>query len=291
MDMRQLRYFVTVVEEGQITLAAQKLNMAQPPLSQSIKKMEHEIGAKLLVRHGRKLEVTEAGEVLYSKGLQLLNTFDETLGAVRETGEGLRGTLSLGCVMTCIHQLPERVQSFHNLYPQVQLKILGGDPHQLSELVESRDIELAIVRSPLHYKNVNMIEIANDPFVFIVPKSWTSVASLSSITMNQISEYPLIALHRVNGIGIYEIILDEFKRHGIKPKYICESPDATILLSIVKAGIGAIILPESALFNFSSEDLTTIKIDDFSATTQTCVIWQKDRYISKAARKFIELFS
>ncbi|MFC0560523.1 LysR family transcriptional regulator [Halalkalibacter alkalisediminis] len=291
LDIRQLRYFITVVQEGQITIAAKKLNMAQPPLSQQLKNMETEIGSKLLVRNGRKLELTEAGEMLYQKGLTLLNDFDETISSVKETGEGLSGTLSIGCVMSCIHYLPERMNAFHKNYPNVRLKILAGDPYRLTEHVDERNIELAIVRSPLNTKNLEVIELDIDPFVFIAPANWEHLTDLSSITMNEICNLPLIALHRINGIGVYEIVLDEFNKHGLEPNYVCESPDATILLSLVKAGLGGVMLPKSVLFNFTHDHLKVLDIIDCTIKTTTAVIWQKDRYLSKAARHFIEFFS
>ncbi|KHF40155.1 LysR family transcriptional regulator [Halalkalibacter okhensis] len=291
MDIRQLRYFITVVQEGQITLAAKKLNMAQPPLSQQLKNMETEIGAKLLSRNGRKLELTEAGHLLYQKGLHLLDRFDETITAVKETGEGLSGTLSIGCVMSCIHYLPERIRAFNDTYPQVKVKILAGDPYRLTDYIYERSIEAAIVRSPLNTENFNTIELDIDPFVFIAPKAWEQLPSGSKIAMRDISELPLIALHRVNGVGVYEVVLEEFNRHGLEPNYVCESPDATILLSMVKAGIGGVLLPKSVLFNFSKENLRVFEIIDSSAETTTSIIWQKERYLSKAAKRFIELFT
>ncbi len=291
MDIRQLRYFITVVQEGQITLAAKKLNMAQPPLSQQLKNMEIEIGAKLLERNGRKLELTEAGHLLYQKGLKLLANFDETITAVKETGEGLSGTLSIGCVMSCIHYLPDRIQHFNESYPNVKLKILSGDPYRLTDYIHERSIEAAIVRSPINTENFNTIELDVDPFVFIAPANWDQLPSLPQITMKEVSHLPLIALHRVNGVGVYEVVLEEFQRRGLEPNYVCESPDATILLSMVKAGIGGVLLPRSVLFNFTKENLKVFEIEDSSAETTTSIIWQKDRYLSKAARRFIELFT
>ncbi|WP_081834623.1 LysR family transcriptional regulator [Geomicrobium sp. JCM 19039] len=108
MEIRHVRYFVTVVQEGQITTAAQKLNMAQPPLSQQIRRLEKELGTQLLVRVGKKFLPTEAGELLYERGIELLKEFDDVVDIVKDTGEGLRGTLQIGCVKSCfiIYQRP-----------------------------------------------------------------------------------------------------------------------------------------------------------------------------------------
>lgn len=290
MDLRQLRYFLTIVEEGQITLAAKKLNMAQPPLSQQLKNMENEIGSKLFIRDGRKLELTEAGRTLYEKGQFLINKFDETLTEVMEIGEGLRGTLNLGCVMSCICYLPDRIFQFNEKYPDVKLSIFAGDPYRLIQYVQERTIELAIVRSPIDTTNCEEIILDDDPFVFIIPSCWDKLRDRSSITMKEITSLPLIALRRVNGIGVYEVVLEEFRRHGLEPNFTCESPDATILLSLVGAGLGGVLLPQSVLYSFPKEKVRVLNIIDCQTTTKTSVIWQKDRYLSNAARRFIDMF-
>lgn len=97
MDLRQLRYFATIVEEGQITRAAKKLHMAQP-LSQQLKALEEELSTLLIVRNGKNIELTAAGKVLYKRATNLLSQIDETIMEVKEVGEGLKGTLSIGSV-------------------------------------------------------------------------------------------------------------------------------------------------------------------------------------------------
>ena len=97
MDIRQLRYFTVIAEEGQISLAAKKLNMAQPPLSQQLQLMEEELGVKLVERkrNGKRMELTEAGRVFYEKAQSVLHLFRESIKEVKEIGEGLKGRYQL----------------------------------------------------------------------------------------------------------------------------------------------------------------------------------------------------
>jgi len=92
MDFRQLRYFFVIAQEGQISRAAKKLHMAQPPLSQSLKSLETELGVRLFERNGRTMELTNAGKVLYNRAKELFYYLDETINEVRDTNEGLKGT-------------------------------------------------------------------------------------------------------------------------------------------------------------------------------------------------------
>src|SRR5690625_602316 len=117
MDLRQLQYFKTVAEEGQITRAAKKLNISQPPLSQQLKLIEEELGTEILIRHNRHVELTEAGKHLYKRAVMILKQMEETKTEIREMGEGIRGLLKIGVARTCATAfLPERINAFLNRY-------------------------------------------------------------------------------------------------------------------------------------------------------------------------------
>ena len=152
MDMRQLRYFYTIAQEGQITRAAKKLHMAQPPLSQSLKALENELGVPLLERSGRKMELTKAGRVLYDRAEFFFTYLEETITEVKDTGAGNSGKLTIGCVQTCFSHLPERIKAFREKYPDITFELREGDSHYLAEQLEERKLDLAIVRLPVDMK-------------------------------------------------------------------------------------------------------------------------------------------
>src|SRR5690554_6327514 len=101
MDIRQLRYFVTTAREGQVTRAARTLHIEQPPLSRQLKLLEEELGVRLFDRTGRGLKLTPAGERLRQMAELLLVQMDETIREVKEIGQGLKGVLSVGSVVSC----------------------------------------------------------------------------------------------------------------------------------------------------------------------------------------------
>lgn len=193
MDIRQLRYFLMIAEEGQISRAAKKLHMAQPPLSQQLRLMEEEIGSVLLERkrNGKTMELTEAGKILYKKAQNILNLFEESILEVKEAGEGIRGSLSVGIVVSCVSYLPKRIKYFHENYPMISFKLRGGDPVEVSKQLEKRNIELAIVRLPLEMEGLSMIPLGTESFVFVVPKNWRDFHSKEVIQMKEIEDVPL----------------------------------------------------------------------------------------------------
>lgn len=288
MDLRQIRYFVTIAKEGQITRAAQKLNMAQPPLSQQLRQMEEELNTTLLERNGRNLELTEAGRILRHKGELLLQQFAETVKEVKETGEGLRGILSIGTVISSLSLLPPRIVQFQAKYPEVTYKIERGDTSSLSNLLINREIELAIVRLPVDRDQFSVLRLPDEPYVLLAPEDWYGTET--SLSMEQLEHVPLLLLHRTSIRGVFEIIVNECRRVGFEPNIIAECADPTILISLVAAGVGATILSKSTLSLFPLKNIKIIELENCSIQSEAAVIWLKDRYLSKAAQRFIELF-
>lgn len=290
MDLKQLRYFLTIANEGQITRAAKKLHMAQPPLSQQLKLLEQELGVRLIERNGRSIELTEAGKTLHKRAEILLQQADETIAEVKETGEGLRGKLSIGCVKTCFAYIPERTRLFRKQYPEVTFELREGDSYSLAQALNNKDIELAIVRLPLEMKDYSSIALPTEPFVPVVPKQWVTNSSQGSIQMEELAQMPLLLLHRISGVGLYELVIDKFRQHGLKPNVVCECPDAAMLLALVNAGVGATLLPKSALSALPVTGGNILELTDAQIKSESAVIWLRDRYLSKSATRFIETF-
>ncbi|MEW8986163.1 MAG: LysR family transcriptional regulator, partial [Bacillus sp. (in: firmicutes)] len=149
MDIRQMKYFIAIAEERNITAAAHRLHMSQPPLSLQLKQMEEELGVMLVERHGKKLELTDKGELLYRHALNIVHAFEEVKNELQETDEGRKGNLSVGINTLSVPEFPEWLESFHASYPLVYLRIVQNDSAYLAELVKNRTIELGLVRLPL----------------------------------------------------------------------------------------------------------------------------------------------
>lgn len=288
MDIRQLRYFFTIAQEGQITRAAKKLHMAQPPLSQQLKLLEQELGVQLLERNGRKLELTEAGSVLFKKAQELLNQFDEAIIEVKEVGTGLKGTLSIGSVKSSFSHLPERLRLFREKYPLVTFRLHEGDSFRLAQSIKNREIELAIVRLPLEMEDFSSLPLPTDKFVAVLPNE--SADNRTMIPMKELANAPLMLLQRIKGLGLYEQVIDGFKKHGLKPNIICDCPDAAMLLSLVRSGVGFTLLPKSTLIALPLNGIKIVDIEDSTITSDSAVIWLKNRSLSKVAMHFLETF-
>ncbi|MFC0212968.1 LysR family transcriptional regulator [Paenibacillus chartarius] len=295
MDIRQLRYFLAVAEEGQVTGAAKRLNMEQPPLSRQMKLLEDELGVALFDRSGKRLVLTHAGELLRRRAERLLHQFQETIEEVQELDSGVRGMLSIGSVVSCVSLLPQRIERFHERFPQVTFKIHEGDHFLLGDLLEKRSLELVVARLPFEAAfepdRYTVLHLPPDPLVALLPSSWPQASEEGKLGMEALAEHPFLSLKSNMTTGMHDRVLKAFHESGHEPRILCECSSVAIILALVAAGIGATILPKSVLASFPLTSITMYELAHTPFYSEVGLVWIKDRYLSKSARNFIETFA
>lgn len=281
MDIKQLRYFIAIAEEKNITAAAVRLHMSQPPLSIQLKKLETELGVKLFERSGKGMELTDKGKVLYKKALNLVNNFEEIKNEIQETEEGKKGTLSVGINTLSLSGFSDALQSFHKKYPLVTLKIVQNDSFYLADMIKARTIEIALVRLPLEHRSLTYHHLMNEPFYFV-----TNEKVLASL--EDISQFPLI-IPSTENLGIYNTILEAFTRHNLQFNKMAECSDMYTLTKLVKEGIGATIVPKSVLDIHSDQSLYLTPLNVINLTSAVGFIWLENHFLSTPAKNFIKM--
>ncbi len=167
MDIRQLRYFIAIVEEGSISAAAKRLHLSQPPLSQQLKAMEEELDSTLVERSRKHIKLTQAGEALYKYALQMDQLMEEAKREVQEVESGVKGRLTIGVNTLSVAELPEILHSLREQYPKVTYTIQQNESAHLCKLVKDRIIELAIIRLPLELDDFSVLHLYTEPFYVI----------------------------------------------------------------------------------------------------------------------------
>ena len=288
MDMRKLRYFLTVAEEGQITKAAQKLHMAQPPLSQQIKLLESELGVKLIERSGsRKIQLTAAGQMLRVRAKQLMALSEKTATELKDIEEGLQGTLPIAIAASWDAAfLPKKIHSFREQFPRIHFQIWEGDADKVEELLRNGIAEIGIMRIPANSDHYEKVILQDESFVAAIPAKDAAGIPGPTVRLLDLADKPLIICQK------HESLLHCFRELGSEPTILCRHTDVRSMLAWAVAGLGVAIVPQSAA-NFIPNDHLRFKkiVDPPLKTVSSAVVWLKSRYLSTAARNFITIFT
>lgn len=288
MDIRQLRYFIAIAEEKQLTRAAHRLHMAQPPLSRQLALIEQELSVPLFERNGRDMYLTEEGKLLYKRAKSIVNQLEETVVEIKDMEEGIRGVLSIGIVHSCIPFISEKIRYFRENYPLVTLKIWENNPSYLCKQLEERDIELALLRAPFKKAIFSSVRLSEEPFVLVMPAKWELSDSKTAIQLDELKNIPLLLLHKDKEDSYHQMIMSECSRMGIELDSVCECPDSAVLIMLIMDGVGASILPKSVASYIPREFIRVMDILNFPFKSESSLIWLKDRQLSKSASRFIE---
>ncbi len=284
MDIRQLRYFTVIAEEKNISQAARKLHMSQPPLSQQLKMMEEELGVRLVHREGKRLRLTEAGERLYHHSVQVTKLMEEGMEEVKEVGDGLKGTLKIGVNTLSEMSLGKLMFAFKEKYPLVTYEIHQNESGHLFELLREREIDLAVIRFPVQSDEFAHFMLKREPFYFVSREAWDG-----PLTLEKIADQSLV-LPSTKGQGLYDYILQSFAHRGYEPNIVCASSDLTLLSGLVQQGFGATLVPESAMHIFSGAKVHSYLVEEEGLSSQYGVAWMKKHYLSKVATRFLEMY-
>jgi DNA-binding transcriptional LysR family regulator len=286
MDIKQLKYFLTIAEEGQITSAAKKLHMAQPPLSQQLKALEEELGVKLIERGPRQIQLTDAGEILMARARQILELSSSTINEIKDYSSGLKGTLAIGTVSSSGATLLNNIiTDFNKKYPGIKFEIYEGNTFTTLELLNRGVIEVGIVRTPFKALGFECRYMKSEPMIAAMTRKYCEEEDKNHINIRDLKDKPLIIYRRFEQL-IYETCLEE----EFEPKVFCKNDDARTTLLWANAGLGVGIMPKSVFEMGINTNLIYKEIENESLRTSIAAIWSKDRYISSLAKKFIDCF-
>lgn len=286
MEIKDMRAFYAIVEEGNISHAAQRLDIAQSALSRQMKRLETSLGVQLFERGSRRIRLTDAGRVLYSRVEHILGMVDGTVREITEIGSGIAGSIQLGTITTSgALLLPELISEFHRRYPQVTYQIWEAEGARILELLDNRVIEIAITRTQVDSKVYESIVLPNEPLVVVMNKDQVIGASDSEVRMEELRDMPIIIPLRWQSLFIANC-----RKLGFDPHILCVSDSIVQDLLLVKRGMGAAILPVSSRTLLTDGNLQYKKLVSPEMSTHTVIAWLKNRTLSSSSEHFIKLF-
>jgi len=286
MSYKQLFYFVTIVESGNISAAAKKLALSQPPLSKQIMLLENELGVKLMERSSRKITLTDAGFLLYQRAKNIIAMMENTSEEMASFKSVHPQVLRLGVISSCSHSLLQNcMQDFCRLYPYVRFEISEANTYNILEMLNRGIIETAIVRTPFQTEGLECMYGPEEPLVAAGSEKFLGKGG-TCITIPQLAEIPINFYRRFE-----HILIPVFQNSGVSPNIFCESDDARTPLMWARAGLGVAVVPRSITRLVERDNLSLRVIDCDDLITKTAAVYKKGNFISDIGRIFVKFWA
>jgi LysR family transcriptional activator of glutamate synthase operon len=287
MEMHQLAYFESVSRHLHFTRAAEELNVAQPSVSQQIRKLEQELGTPLFHRMKRHVALTEAGTLFLRHARAVLRQLDEARVEVQELTGLRKGTLAVGAPPSVgTHLFPRALAAFSNRHPGIALTFREAGSRTLVQLLEEGELDLAVVIQPIRHPALETQPLREEELLLTVPRSHQLAGGRGRVGLAQLRDEPFVLL-REGAYDLRDQTLLACRRAGFEPRVALDGGEMDSVLRFVAAGIGLAILPEMVVSDHDPA-LGPISVRHLrpKLTRSLVLARRRDRYFSAAAREF-----
>ena len=284
MEVHQLRYFHAVARTGNFTQAAKQERVSQPSLSQQVLKLEDELGAKLFDRLGRTSRLTKFGEAFLPRAEGILRQLGDARTEIREMAGASKGRVILGAIPTIApYFLPERLTSFAQKHPEVQVTVVEEITPVLLEQLHAARIDVALLALPVGGAELERDELARERLYLVTPERHP-LARRSSVRLEEIEGESFLLLKE--GHCFRENVISACRRARLKPNVIFESGQFATILAMVSVGMGVSIVPQMAVE--SRRGCRYIRISDERAHRRIGLVQLKNHFATGAQRALLE---
>jgi DNA-binding transcriptional LysR family regulator len=283
MELRQLKYLITVIEEASFTRAAAQLHVAQPGVSAQIRQLEREVGETLLDRSGRTVRATEAGLAMLPYARAALDAVASARMSVDELTGLVRGQVTVGTVASVAAvDLPGVLAEFHHRHPEVAIAVAEGRREDLVAQLRAGQVDMVLVGSGTTDAAMATQVVADEALIAIVGHDHP-LAARATITIPGLRNRDLISLSR--GTGLRACVDAAFASAGFEPRIAFEVSDPRVLVQFAARGLGIGLVSES-IARAHADDVHTLTIAR-APRARILLGWRQDGPISPAARALI----
>ena len=273
MELRQLKYFVTVATQLHFGKAAKLLDITQPALSKQIRVLETDLQVQLFFRSKRQVELTSAGKVFYQDARQLLKQAEEAVETARRTARGEAGKLIIGFTPTAMYSLlPKSIRRFKSLYPEVKIEMLQLSTEAQVTALALQKIDLGFLHPPIDSRGLELHPIFAEEFVVVLPQEH-HLNDKSILSLEDLAEESFILHSREEGKFLYDEFIQLCQKQGFQPRITQETDSHQTRMCFVEAGIGITFMPVG-LKMLVSKNLICKAITNFPLQLEFAAVWR-----------------
>jgi DNA-binding transcriptional LysR family regulator len=276
MELRHLRYFAAVAEELHFGRAAERLGMAQPPLSQQIKSLEQEIGVPLLLRTKRRVTLTAAGTVFFDEARKILAHADQAVRAAQRAARGEIGELVVGFVSSAVYgKVPLIFAMMRERYPDISLILHDLTSEEQVEAVKGYRLDVGLIRPPVIAAESLAIQVIwREPLIVVLPETHP-LAGEGEIAIEALANESFLQVPRHAGPGFYDQFIRICAEAGFSPKVAQVARTVPTIVNLIAGGMGVSLVPAS-LQNLQRTGVVYRPLKAPVPTTDLAVLWRPD---------------
>jgi DNA-binding transcriptional LysR family regulator len=290
MELRHLRYFVTLAEELHFGRAAAKLHISQPPLSMQIRALEAELGVTLLKRTQRHVSLTQAGAALLGEARHILARVEQAVLTTKRAGRGEIGELAIGFISVADYNvLPVVLREFRRRFPLVNLTLRESTTDAQTRDLGAGRIDVGFVLPPISDPSLESISILREPLIAALPEKHPLARKPGKLALEKLKDAPFILFPRPYAPGLYDDIVSCCKAAGFSPRVEQEAIQMQTIVSLVSAELGVALIPAS-LTNLRRTGVVYKFLKAGSPLTDIHLVWRRGDDLP-ALRVFIDVAS
>jgi DNA-binding transcriptional LysR family regulator len=275
VELRHLRYFVAVAEELHFGRAARRLGIAQPPLSLQIQKLEAELGIALLERTSRRVQLTPAGRVLLDEGRQILADVSAAADAVRRAARGETGSLTVAFAASVMFlSLPRIIRRFREQFPAVRLELRELATGSQLVALRTGELDIGFLREPPADEELATETLMKERLLLALSKRH-ELATRKRLRLADVANEDFVLFPRELAPGLHRHVLAVCAEAGVHPRVVQTSRELYTTVSLVEAGVGVTIIPESVR-KMGWRGVRYYPIGSPAATTRIDAAWRAD---------------
>lgn len=283
MNVRHLKIFLTVCETGNMTAAAKKLHITQPPVSQAIAELESYYGVRLFERFGRKIYLTKAGEELYSYASHIISLLNEAEKRLSDLSKG--GILRVGASMTIgTVILPIIIKEYSASHPAVQIHTVVDNTATIIKMLHMAKLDIGLVEGIGNWPDIVKVPVYDDELVLVCPPTheW---AGEKDIDASQLEDQGFVI--REEGSGTREVFEAAMKAHGIKWKTVGVFNSAEAIINAVHCGLGLSFISRLAVQNaVTTGKVAVVNLSGLDIKRKFNIVYHRNKFYTNAMREF-----
>ncbi|MFM0324963.1 LysR family transcriptional regulator [Caballeronia glebae] len=286
MELRALRYFIEVVKQKSFTAAAEHMFVTQPTISKMVKALEDEVGSPLLLREGRQMVLTDAGQIVWQRGVEVLAAHARLEAELNDLGTFGRGTLTIGIPPMGGSLFTPAIAAFRQRYPKVELKLFERGSKAIEAALIDGELELGGVLQPVDTAMFDVLPVSRQ-ILWLVAQKGSRWDDAREVALTDLAAEPFVFYGE--SLALNDVVLNACREAGFAPTIVGRSGHWDFMAALVQAGIGIALLPAPYCRRLDASAFTCRPVVAPEIHWDMALGWRRNGYLSHAARAWIKV--